>query len=160
MDGAIRVSSDHERRYKGARKLATETVINLVRAESLVRGALDRGLRKHGLTTPTFNVLMILEGSPVPLCPWEIGERLLVTRGTVTGLLDSLERLELIRRVPNPDDRRSLRIELTSKAKPLLKKVWAEHFPSEVELTKGLSQREQAELVRLLGKLQTCIEPS
>lgn len=150
----IRVTTDHERRFPGARKSATEVVINLLQTESLVEAELNRRLRPHGLSTATFNILMILEGDPEPLCPFQIGERLLVTRGTVTGLLDSLEKQALIRRDPHPDDRRMLQIALTAKARNLLRRVWADHFPAESEMIAGLSEREQDQLVRLLGKLR------
>ncbi|MEY2463907.1 MAG: hypothetical protein QOH64_2045, partial [Acidimicrobiaceae bacterium] len=62
---------------------------------------------------------MILDGSDRPLCPNELGERRLVTRGTVTGVLDSLEERGLVVRTPHPDDRRMLLIELTAKGRRL-----------------------------------------
>lgn len=154
MTGPVRVPEDHERRYRGASKPATECVLNIFRTEDLVEAELGRLFRTFGLTAPMFNVLMILEGSPEPLCPAEIGARLLVTRGTVTGLLDSLEKRGLIRRTPHPDDRRMLLIQLTRAARPLLEEVWAVHFPAETALMAGLSAREQEQLIRLLGKLQ------
>ena len=43
----------------------------------------------------------------------ELGARLIVTRATVTGLLDSLERRGFVHRAPNPADRRSLLVEIT-----------------------------------------------
>lgn len=49
-----------------------------------------------------------------PLTQRELGERLLLTSGAVTMLVDRLERLDLVRRRPNPDDRRSALIELAS----------------------------------------------
>lgn len=156
--GPIRVSTDHERRYPGARRLATETVINLLRAESLVSAELNRRLRAHRLSLATFNVLMILEGVRGPLCPWQIGERLLVTRGTVTGLLDSLEKLGFVARAPHPEDRRMLEVELTAKGRKALAGIRSEVFSTERELTHCLSEREQETLVKLLGKLQAGLE--
>jgi DNA-binding MarR family transcriptional regulator len=47
------------------------------------------------------------------MTPSELGERLIVTRATVTGLLDSLERTGFVRRSANPADRRSLVVEIT-----------------------------------------------
>jgi DNA-binding MarR family transcriptional regulator len=47
------------------------------------------------------------------LSPSELGDRLIVTRATVTGLIDSLERRGFVRRTPNPADRRSLLVEIT-----------------------------------------------
>lgn len=154
QEAPVRVSPGHERRYKGSDKLATEVVINLLRAEGLASAELNRRLRNYGLSTGTFNVLMILEGASEPLCPWQIGERLLVTRGTVTGLLDSLERAGLITRSQHPEDRRMLLIQLTDAGRARLREVWAEHFPAEKAMTASLSEREKQTLIRLLGKLQ------
>ncbi|HEX9696461.1 MAG TPA: MarR family transcriptional regulator [Actinomycetota bacterium] len=158
MAGPIRVDRDLVKRYPTAEKAATEAVINLVRAESLVAGRLNRRFRRHGLSLATFNVLMILEGADEPLCPAEIGSRLLVTRGTVTGLLDSLEKLSLIRRVPNPDDRRMLRIEMTRAAHTLLSRLLPDHFAGEAEMLAGLTEREKETLIRLLGKVQDTLD--
>ncbi|MGH2830991.1 MAG: MarR family winged helix-turn-helix transcriptional regulator [Actinomycetota bacterium] len=155
--GAIRVAADHERRYRGANKLATEVAVNLLRAECLLSAELNRRFRRHGLSVATFNVLMILEGTPEPLTPAQIGDRLLVTRGTVTGLLDSLEKCGLIARSVHPEDRRMLLITVTSKGRTLLAEVWKEHWPAEAKLISGLSATEKDALVRLLGKLHSSL---
>ena len=157
--GPIRVPETFEKRFPTANKSATETVVNLLRTESLIAAGLSRRFRTYGLSLATFNVLAILDGADQALCPAEIGSRLLVTRGTVTGLLDSLEKKSLVRRVPDAADRRMLRIEMTAKGRDLLKRLLPEHFAGEVELTAGLTDRERETLVRLLGKLQAPLEP-
>ncbi len=86
--------------------------------------------------------------------PGEIGERRLVTRGTVTGLIDTLEARGLVRRTPHPEDRRMLLIELTDDAQVLLRTVSRELWPLQEELTSVLSAREKTVLVRMLRKLQ------
>ena len=157
MAGAasLRVEEDHASRYPGADKLATECVINLLRTQSLVTAELARLFRRHGLSGPGFNVLMILQGAGEPLSPYEIGERRLVTRGTVTGLLDTLEKQGLVRRAPHPEDRRMLLIELTGEAGAILEEVCDDLFPAQAEMMSALSGRDKQSLVRLLGKLQT-----
>jgi len=154
----IRVEDDHARRYPGADKLATEVVINLVRTESLVAAEVNGRFRRFGLTGSTFNVLMILNNAPDPLSPHQLGERLLVTRGTVTGLLDTLQRQGLVRRIPHPDDRRMLLIELTDTGRTVLRRTWRTHFPAQTEMMAVLSDSEKETLVRLLGKLQSHLE--
>ncbi|MBA3631134.1 MAG: MarR family transcriptional regulator [Actinobacteria bacterium] len=151
----LRVEEDYARRYPGADKLATECVVNLLRTQGLVTAELARRFRQHGLTGPGFNVLMILEGAGEPLCPYEIGERQLVTRGTVTGLLDTLQKQGLVRRIPHPKDRRMLLIEITEQALSLLEQVCDDLFPAQAEMMSVLSARDKESLVRLLGKLQT-----
>lgn len=154
----IRVEPDHAARYPGADRLATECVINLIRAESLLAAELNNRFRPFGLTGSTFNVLMILDGEAEPLSPHEIGERLLVTRGTVTGLLDTLQRQGLVKRVPHPGDRRMLLIELTDKGRTVLRETWPAHFPAQTEMLSVLSDTEKETLVRLLGKLEAHLE--
>lgn len=155
---ALRVEADHGRRYPGADKLAAECVVNLIRTENLVVAELDRLFRRHGLTGPGFNVLMIIDGAHGPLSPHEIGDRRLVTRGTVTGLLDTLEKQRLVRRTPHPDDRRRLLIELTDGGRALLAEVCIELFPAQAEMISALSERQKDTLVALLGKLQTHLQ--
>jgi DNA-binding MarR family transcriptional regulator len=135
-------------------QLAADLVVALIRADNLLEGALDKIFRRHGLTGPSFNVLMILEGARGPLSPYEIGERVLVTRGTVTGLLDTLEKQGLVRRTPHPRDRRMLLIETTAKARGLLARTKRELFPAQTKMVLALTVREQTTLIRLLGRIE------
>jgi DNA-binding MarR family transcriptional regulator len=103
---------------------------------------------------------MILTGADRPLAPHELGERLLVTRATVTGLIDTLEKQGLVRRRPSPDDRRMMLIEPTERADDVLAEVWAVHFPAQTAMMSALSDRDKQTLIQLLGKLQASLEPS
>jgi DNA-binding MarR family transcriptional regulator len=125
----------------------------LIRAENVVVTTLNQNFKQHGITPAGFNVLMILDGSDRPLCPNELGERRLVTRGTVTGVLDSLEERGLVVRTPHPDDRRMLLIELTAKGRRLLEDLLPDHRASERRLLGSLSEREVATLATLLAKV-------
>lgn len=151
--GPIRVDDDHEDRYPGADRSATECIVNLLSVSGRVEAELDRLFRQAGLTGAGVNVLMILEGAAEPLSPGVIGERLLVTRGTVTGLVDTLEKEGRLRRRPNPDDRRSVLVELTDDGLALIREVMDRLFPAQAEMTDTLSAREKETLIRLLGKL-------
>jgi DNA-binding MarR family transcriptional regulator len=128
-------------------------ITGLVRAESVVVSALNENFKRHGITPAGFNVLMILDGSEEPLCPNEIGARRLVTRGTVTGVVDSLEERGLVARRRHPDDRRSLLIELTAKGRRLLKDLLPDHRAAELRVLGSLSDREVATLAKLLAKV-------
>lgn len=135
-------------------KLAADVVVSLIRTDNMVEGALDKIFRRHGLTGPSFNVLMILEGARGPLSPYEIGERLLVTRGTVTGLLDTLEKQDLVRRSTHPDDHRMLLIKSTAKARGVVARTKRELFPAQTKMVSALTVREQLALIRLLARLE------
>ncbi len=131
---------------------ATNCVVELIRTGSLVATRLAAALRPHGLTEASFNVLMILAGSDRPLCPHEIGERRLVSRGTVTGVLDSLERAHLVRRSPHPEDRRMLLVDVTASGSEVLERALPDVRSVEAEIMAGLSRTEQSSLRRLLRK--------
>jgi DNA-binding MarR family transcriptional regulator len=57
------------------------------------------------------------------MSPSGLGDRLIVTRAIVTGLLDSLERRGLVRRSANPADRRSLVVEITPAGLEVIQQV-------------------------------------
>jgi DNA-binding MarR family transcriptional regulator len=126
----------------------------LQRTEGLLAGRLNNRFRPYGLSSATFNVLVVLLGAGGSLSPCEIGEQLLVTRGTVTGLLDSLERQRLVRRLPHPKDRRMLLIELTDEGRALLDRLLPEHERGISDLLACLSEAEKTSFTQVLGKIQ------
>jgi DNA-binding MarR family transcriptional regulator len=154
QEAPAEVEAELASRQPGADQLATECVVNLVRTGGLLVAERNSRFRRFGLTGSTFTVLMILDAAPGPLSPHELGERLLVTRGTVTGLLDTLQKLDLITRIPHPVDRRMLLIELTDAGRDLLAKVTRVHFPAQTGMVSVLSDDEKRTLIRLLDKLE------
>lgn len=92
-------------------------------------------------------------GEPYRLSPSAISAALLVSSGTLTSRLDRLERKGLVRRVPHPTDRRSLEVELTDEAVGIVDAGVTRHVENEAEMLSVLSEREQAQLDRLLRKL-------
>jgi DNA-binding MarR family transcriptional regulator len=154
QEAPARVEAELASRHPGADGLATECVVDLIRTGGLLVAERNSRFRRFGLTGSTFTVLMILDCAPGPLSPHELGERLLVTRGTVTGLLDTLQKLDLITRIPHPQDRRMLLISLTDAGRDVLNKVARVHFPAQTGMVSVLSADEKRTLVRLLGKLE------
>ena len=90
-----------------------------------------------------------------PLEPTVIAERLLVTTGTLTSLLDNLERRALIRRQPHPLDRRKLLVDITPAAQAIVDELLPSlHAREQNVISAALSVKEQRELRRLIAKLQ------
>jgi DNA-binding MarR family transcriptional regulator len=83
-----------------------------------------------------------------------LSDRLIVTRATMTGLLDSLERRGYLRRVPNPDDRRSLLVEITPRGGRIADELRRVIHAAEAGWLEPLSATERRTLVRLMHKLQ------
>jgi len=126
---------------------------------SLINSELDRSVRRQGFSSAAFGVLQVLHESGGSAAPHQISDRLAVSRATVTGLLDGLERRRLVRRVRHPDDRRMLRVEMTDRARILLAEMLPEHNRAVGRIFAGLGALEQQQLVSLLNRLQAHLRP-
>ncbi|HMU28888.1 MAG: MarR family transcriptional regulator [Nitrospira sp.] len=97
-----------------------ETYLAFWRADS-------RHVRSLRLTPSQFDVIATLGDTKGLTCA-ELSTATLVTKGTLTGVLDRLEAKGLIRRTPVADDRRSTRICLTAKGNKLFQTTFAAHI--------------------------------
>jgi len=151
---AVRAGAEFEELYPGGSRSATECAMNLVRAGDLIVGRIADVLRRFDLTPAGGLVLSILADADAPLPPHEIGERLIVTRATVTGLVDSLERRGYVRRTAHPDDGRMLLVELTPKGRRVAYRFRPVVHERERVWFDDLSENDRATLLRLLGRIQ------
>jgi MarR family transcriptional regulator, negative regulator of the multidrug operon emrRAB len=110
-------------------------------------------LAPHGLTEARFVVLFLLDSSPQGLAPKDIAQRAGITRATVTGLLDGLERDGLIARIADHGDRRALQIHLTTEGKQTAKIVFEQHSRWIAQIFGNLSTQEREQFSALLGKV-------
>lgn len=139
---------------RDAHRTSVECVQALQRTEGMLAGKLNGQVRPLGLSMATVNVLSVLLRAGHSLSPCEIGEELLVTRGTVTGLIDSLERRSLVRRQAHPEDRRMLLIELTDEGRSVMERLMPEQCQMITELLACLSDTERDAFVHALGKIE------
>ncbi|MHB8398978.1 MAG: MarR family winged helix-turn-helix transcriptional regulator [Candidatus Limnocylindrales bacterium] len=108
----IQMPDDFYEQTPDANVLATEAVMNTIRTADLLFDQIGRLLRPLNVSAAGGLVLGILRDHG-RMSPSEIGDRLTVTRATVTGVVDSLERRGFVSRSANPADRRSLIVEIT-----------------------------------------------
>lgn len=71
----------------------------------------ERIARRFGLNVVDGQTLGVLARAGVPLTPGEIGTRVALPSSTVTRVVDRLETAGFVRRVPDPEDRRRVRVE-------------------------------------------------
>ena len=109
-------------------------------------------VRGLGLTPPQFDVLATL-GNTAGMSCRELGERTLITKGTLTGVLDRLEARRLIRRTTGEHDRRSVFVQLTPAGETLFGKVFPSHVAHLRPAFAELNARELETLEALLGRL-------
>jgi DNA-binding MarR family transcriptional regulator len=117
--------------------------------------------REHGLEPGWHDVLATLRrsGPPYRLRPTELTGALMLTSSGTTKRLDRLEQAGLIRRDPDPDDRRGTQITLTPKGLALIDDVTKAHLENERRLLSALSETEQRRLADLLRKLRLGLKP-
>ena len=138
---------------------ATEVFLHLLRTGDEAFRVVEAHLAQHDITQGGFSVLMALwgccqrEGLHSKLSPAALAERTGVTRATMTGLVDTLERDGLVRRAPDTADRRMMTVELTPRGEKRLMKILPNHFRQMAWLMTPLSESERKTLVRLLTKL-------
>jgi DNA-binding MarR family transcriptional regulator len=92
-------------------------------------------------------------GPPYRMTPTRLFSSLLLSSGAMTNRLDRLEAMELVRRLPDPSDRRGRLVELTTKGRRLVDKVVVDHLANEELLVAPLTRSERQRLAALLRKL-------
>jgi DNA-binding MarR family transcriptional regulator len=156
MGPLVRVGEDFEDEYPGADRLATEAYANLLRTGDLLMALHNRQTQEqYQLSASARQVLAVVEGAGEPLEPSVIAERLLLTTGSMTSLLDNLEKRGLVARQPHPSDRRKLLIGITPAAQAVLDELLPSlHARERDVMAAALSPKEQQTLIRLLAKVQ------
>ncbi len=147
--------SDRESALMRGDKLELRLWLRLLTCSNLIEREVRARLRaSFGTTLPRFDLLAQLDRAPDGLTMGEVSSRLMVSNGNVTGLTDALEREGLVSRAPEPDDRRSLRIRLTPSGKRAFDAITPTHEEWIDMMMNGLTRREMANLLELLGKLK------
>lgn len=114
-------------------------------------------IQGYGLNTTDFGVMELLyhEGEQ-PL--QKIGERILLASGSITYVVDKLERKGLVKRTPSAKDRRITYASLTSVGEQLLNDIFPEHWKQIEAITAGLTEEEKIQAIELLKKLGLYVE--
>ena len=106
-----------------------------------------------GLNQAATNTLAVIEGADEPLTPSEISDRTLISSATMTSTLDRLERRGLVQRLPNPEDRRSVLVQVTQDGQEFCDRFLPGIHRVEREVMSALSATERDQLMALLDKV-------
>ncbi|MGP4039911.1 MarR family winged helix-turn-helix transcriptional regulator [Gracilibacillus sp. D59] len=124
----------------------------LSKAYRSVADQVAKDIRSHGLNTTDFGVLELLyHQGEQPL--QKIGDKILLASGSITYVVDKLEKKELVKRTPCPSDRRITYASITESGQQLLNDIFPEHWKQIEAITAGLNEREKLEAISLLKKL-------
>lgn len=140
-----------ERSWSDEEELSLRLWIALARCYSTVARAVAVRVSDYGLTTPQFGILEALFHLG-PLSLGELAEKLLVTGGNITYVMDRLEKEGLVTRDRSGPDRRVVIARLTPQGEALIRDVFPGHARFIHELTEGLSAEEKASARALLKR--------
>lgn len=114
--------------------------------------AIGANLVEFDLRPDEYDVLATLRrtGSPYALNPRDLLDSMMVSSATMTHRLDKLEKRGLVKREPDPTDRRGVIAKLTPAGKRLIDRAAESHTRMEAGLLAGLTKKDTAELIRLL----------
>jgi DNA-binding MarR family transcriptional regulator len=149
----IRMPDDFYEQTPDASVLATEAVMNTIRTADLLFDRIGRLLRPLNVSAAGGLVLGVLRDGG-PMSPSALSERLIVTRATVTGVIDSLERRGFVRRSAHPSDRRSLVVEITPAGLDVLQRLRTIVHRNEKAWLSGLSDDELLGYIEQLHRIQ------
>ena len=117
-------------------------------------------LEQLGLTLSDWHVLTALRWSGEPYrrkAGW-LARRADLTSGAMTSRLDALEKEGLVRRIRDPEDRRSVLVELTEKGRQKHEQAMAIQAPKEALLADALTASEKEQLNSLLRRVMITLE--
>ncbi len=132
----------------------------LAHAYWLTAPAIERLMSKHDLTRGMFDVLTTLRrvGPPYKLAPKQLSHSLLLSGAGITNRLDRLEALKFIQRLPDPQDRRGLKIELTKAGLRLVDRVLPQLIELERRMVAGLASKDATKLMHLLDEFAQSLQ--
>jgi len=113
----------------------------------------DQILAPYSLSSGRFMLLFLLRDAPQGMIPSEISQQVGVTQATVSGLINGLEKQELVKRETHEKDGRSFVIKLTEKGDNLLREIFPLWNPKMTDFWMQFSPEERQLMKQLFGKM-------
>lgn len=125
-----------------------------------VNRAFDETLASHGLSHGEYKLLLRLatRSADNRMSAGDLSRALMLSSGAMTNRLDRLESAGLVRRVPDPRDRRGVLVELTDSGRRQIDRAVTEQAAKEIDVLGALTPQELAELNLLLRKVLSSLE--
>lgn len=126
----------------------------LAKAERAIADLAKDDIQKHGLNPTEFGVMELLyHQGEQPL--QKIGEKILLASGSITYVVDKLEKKGYLERIPCPSDRRITYAAITDKGRDLLNQIFPDHWKRLETVMGGLTEEEKEQIIPLLKRLGT-----
>jgi DNA-binding MarR family transcriptional regulator len=127
-----------------------------------LKRSMEETLAEFELNHGEWKVLAMLRrsGAPYRRSPGWLAERAGLSTGAMTNRLDRLEEAGLVRRLPDPDDRRALQVELTDDGHRIWEASTGAQAQKEALIASALDERQKEQLTKLLRRLMLVFEPA
>jgi len=122
-------------------------------AEALVASV----ARRHGLSHAALNALAVIEGNGAPMTAGAVGAHMHITSGTMTSVLDTLERNGYVKRLTDPDDRRRVLVDVTPEAQAVLNRLLPEVVQTTTAVMAGIDDSELYAFLDTLARVRDAI---
>ncbi|WP_327729688.1 MarR family transcriptional regulator [Streptomyces sp. NBC_00487] len=134
---------------------AMEVFGRVFRLSRALGDRMEKAYTRFGISRGEFDVLATLRrsGEPHTLSPRQLSATLMLTTGGMTGRLDKLERASLLRRSPDPHDRRALQVTLTDEGLRLVDEALVAGLAVQTEALAHLNDEQAGQLADLLRLL-------
>ena len=127
--------------------------LRLLTCTTLIENEVRRRLRdQFDITLPRFDLLAQLDRAPNGMTLGELSQRMMVSNGNITGLVDRLCEQGLIVRRPSPTDRRVQIVSLTAEGRKFFRAMARDNAEWIGEIFAGLPARDIEALMPLLAK--------
>ena len=118
--------------------------------------AVDRvdraSIRKTGLILSDFAIMeALLHKGPLPIN--QIGEKVLLSSGSMTAAVNRLEKAGHVKRIQDPSDGRCFYVHLTKTGRRMVSRAFRQHAQNLEKVAGALTGDERTELLRLLKKI-------
>ena len=115
-----------------------EALLQLLRTAETLWEASRVFFAQWNLSPSQFNLLNLLRGQRKGCTQSELGRSLIMHRSNVTGLVDRLEKRELVRRQDSPGDRRAYRVVLTAAGTRLMNQILPQYHARAEQVWGGI----------------------
>ncbi|QDU54923.1 HTH-type transcriptional regulator MhqR [Aeoliella mucimassa] len=146
------------KKKSGFQSPAQEATLNILRTSDRLQNRFGKFVREYGLTSSQYNVLRILRGEGQPLPSLEIADRMIQVVPAITGLIDRLEKQQLVSRQRSSEDRRIIHVSITPRGLQLLKKMDKPLLELHQKLLGHLPKSELTQITRLMEKVRASQE--
>lgn len=146
-------------RYPGTDITAISDFVSILRAASDISTALDALLARHGLLQGRWWVLVLLmRQDDLTSSPSELADKAGVTKATMTGFIDGLEREGLVSRFMDTNDRRKFLIRLSVAGQQKLDEVMPDYIQCVTQFMNVLQSAQRHALIEDINLLASRVD--